>query len=179
MTESNEIHAPLMSQSDIHSLIQRRISRLDPERRSRLLGVLRQDPIGWAHTDDGDWASIIFIDSDDQARIKEFGEKGIQPFPGMITREPDSPAAFRFEDSKFINLIDCTVKNTHALSLGQDCSITLRNLNIELDIEGDESISYSIKLAFVVSSGKTIDKNNAINILEDLIAQQLKDADAS
>lgn len=179
MAESKEIYAPLMSQSDVHSLIQRRISQLTPEHRSKLPGVLRQDPIGWAHIDDGDWASIIFIDSSDQARISGFGEKGIQPFPGMITRELDSPAAFRLENSKFMSLIDCTVKNMHALSLGQDCSATLRNLSIELDIADDEPISYSIKLAFVVSSGKTIDKNNAINILEDLIAQQLKDSDAS
>ena len=70
---------------------------------------------------------LVFVDDEDKTRIEEMLEQKREPFPGLITYNPDSQFLFKLDGEKNLSLQGCTVSGAFTFYYGEDSTITLKD----------------------------------------------------
>lgn len=105
----------------------------------------------------------------DIERVKNLYGKGIVPFPGLITENTDHPVAIKLNvRNSFVK--DCVVEGIFSFSLEKDSSVILQNHVQKLKTKELGVYEYRIPLAYILSYGDLIKKENVIDFAGELIA---------
>lgn len=165
----------LLDPAGVRELIRTKFEDLSADKKAILPPVLRRYPIEWVHVDTPKFAMIIFIDDSDKTKLDEFKKSKLPIFPGLVAEsEVDAPAMMALNNSRFIDLIGCHVHNAFTFKLGPDSLATLEDHHQILDDFGGATASYTIKLAYIISAGSTVEPSSALGFLGDLIAHSFK-----
>lgn len=118
---------------------------------------------------------LVFLDSIEMERILEHSIKKYDPFPGLITFEPSVNAAIRImADSKNNFFTGCTVSEMYSFSIGQDATFIIQDHSQILQTKEIGEINYKVPLAYIISFGENIQKENVYQSLDELIAYSIK-----
>jgi hypothetical protein len=112
---------------------------------------------------------VTLYDDPEINRIQELRQKGYPPFPGLIAKDEATPAAFALSSSKWIFLKDCSIADSYALRLGPDTTVVLDHLSHSINVQELGRYEYVIQLAYILSYGNEIAKDNVHEFLEELV----------
>jgi len=162
------------SQKRIQDIVKRRFIDVNQEVKAFFPDILKVKNINWISLGNEYILALIFINDTDIQRINSYQLQKFEPFPGLFTIEEKKPSAFRFENSRFTRLQDCSVNNMNSFSIGRDSSFYISNHTHSIDTKELGKISYCIPLGYFISFGNEITYNNAYENLEDLFAYSIK-----
>ena len=157
----------------VKTIIQRRLARVPPSRRAYFPAVLSRDPINWAIIPGAGFLLVAFLSEQEENRIQDLIERGFDPFPGLITQDPDARSAFSMENSRNIVLQHTEVENAYSISLGPDSTIILQEHRQIITTNELGRYEYTVALAYLISYGDEIYPSSVYDYLEDLIAYSI------
>lgn len=157
----------------IKETIEKRLIHAPSEAKRLLPRVLSERYVSYRAFATDTYFMLAFMDDKEEARIRELAEEGYHPFPGLITEDANSPAAFRFENSRNIMLESNTVTNMPTLSLGRDSSVVVANHLQQINTRELGPYTFVVQLAYVLSFGDKITRDNLHESLEDLVAYSI------
>jgi len=117
---------------------------------------------------------VVLLDESDEERTKKLQQRGSDPFPGLIADSPSAKSAFRFNNSRYIQLSRNRVEDMYSLSLVKDSTLILRDHAVSIDTKELGRYEYTIKLAYLAFYGDEIDPSNVADVLDDLIASSVE-----
>lgn len=117
---------------------------------------------------------VFILSKQELERVRSFEAQNYIPFPALYTTKEGTPAAFRFDRSRNIYIKSNTIKNSIALSIGQDSTVILENHNQSISTQEIGDVNYEIGLGYLVSFGQEIDEFNVYEYLDELIAYSIK-----
>ncbi|MEX5558016.1 hypothetical protein Q1J45_10605 [Pseudomonas rhodesiae] len=107
--------------------------------------------------------------------LKRRQRRGIPNFPALITDEPNT-AFFRLENSTKTTLKNISLCNNFALSVGENSSMIIEQLTIELENTDVGNIKYTIDLGFIVRLPEKEGLYSLTETLDDLVVYYIKNA---
>lgn len=121
---------------------------------------------------DGEFYCILALVTKDEAkRLKAIVRRQEIPFPFLVKPNTSRQSvAIAFEKSRYAWIDHVSVKDMFAFSIGNDCTIILNEVSIAKSAE----FEYTIDLAYLVTFGDEITKNNLSKFMEDLIAYSIE-----
>jgi hypothetical protein len=155
-------------------IVDDRLVRIAPEAKNVLPTILQGKMDFFTFLNDSYFA-LFFVDDADKDRIRDLRDRKIQPFPFLVKpKEIVAGSAFSFDKSKFVWLEKCVVKNMFSLTLGKDSTVILVDHKQIINTKELGNYEFLVKLAYVISFGEEINRENFFVALEDLIAYSLK-----
>ncbi len=112
------------------------------------------------------------MDQKEKERIRRLKERNIHPFFALI-KPPDKqgPVFFRLGDgSRNMYFGKMMLKDGFAFSIGKDCTLVVEQVRQSVLLKEDERYDYNIDLAYIVSFGNEINRENALSFLKDTIS---------
>ena len=153
----------------IKSIIDKRLVHAPQEAKSLFPAVLKQKPVSWASITVPQYFMVVFLTAEDQDRVNTFKAKRLNPFPGLITTEPE-PAVFSVKEARNVTIRSNTVTNSFALYLGPDSTVLLEDHSQSVKPRDSGQISYKIPLAYLLSYGKEINTATLYEYFDGLVA---------
>ena len=113
---------------------------------------------------------LAFLDDVVKKKIKQYMKEGNHPFPGLIAPEYGTfKSAFKLDNTRNA-IFDCNkVKNMFSFSLGNDSTLIIYDHNVFINTEAFGNFDYTVPLAYLLSFGTEISRENFYDYLEDLI----------
>jgi len=167
--------APLSEK--INAIIRRRLIEVDPQTRAAFPPVLSlKEKTWWLIFEDKKFIGIIFANDAELTRIKDYENRGLTPFPGLVlaTDNRSIPCAFRIDSSKNGVFTKCAVKNMISFSVGKDSTFIVSDHTQTLEKTQAGDLVYNVPLAYILSYGAEITPNNVHEYLEDLVSYSIK-----
>lgn len=158
----------------IRDIVERRLIRVDHEFKNNFPDVLKADNVLWVSIGNDALISLLFLADNEIERIRSYQAKNFDPFPGLFTTDPKTPAAMRFESSRFGLLQGNTVINSVSFSIGTDTTFVVQDHSQSLETKELGNISYTLPLGYFVSFGEEITLDNVYEYLDELIAYSVK-----
>ncbi len=114
---------------------------------------------------------LSFLDIEQEGLFAGYSEKINNPFPGFIILSKDrSPVAFKLENNSRNNyFLKNKVDNLYSFSVGEDTTFIVQEHHQKINFLELGNIEYEIDLAYIVTFGDEINKNNFHEYLERLI----------
>jgi hypothetical protein len=162
------------NQDLVKNIVEKRLIRVPPEIKKSFPPVLSKPGVSSSIFSTDIYLILAFTDENERRRIDKLLGKGYHPFPGLITDDPSMKAAFRIEESKNVYIEKCTVKNMFSLSLGVDSTIALCNHSQTINTSELGVYKYVVQLAYIISFGNEINRDNLHDFVEDIIAYSIK-----
>ena len=118
-----------------------------------------------------DYLIIDFLKPIDRDRIRQLQRQNINPFfPLIKPREIEGPVFFSLGDkSRNIYFGKTTLKDGFGFAIGKDCTLILEEVTQSVLIKGVRNES-TIDLAYIISFGDQINKENVIDFLSDAVS---------
>lgn len=125
---------------------------------------------------DGEFYFILtFVTNGEAKRLKAIVRRLENPFPYLVKpKVVKKPVAIAFNKSRYSLIDHVSVKDMFAFSLGKDCTIILNAFKQAVSIDKNTEYEYTIDLAYLISFGDEITKNNLSKSMEDLIAYSIQ-----
>jgi hypothetical protein len=161
----------------ISEIVKRRLIEVDPQTRAGFPPVLHiKNVTWWLIFEDKRFIGLVFVDEAEMARVEDYKNRGLTPFPGLVLATDDRsiPCAFRIDSSKNGVFTKCAVKNQISFSVGKDSTFMVSDHTQSLEKTEAGDLSYNVPLAYIVSYGSEITTNNVCEYLEDLITYSIK-----
>ncbi|MCK4731662.1 MAG: hypothetical protein KAT65_04305 [Methanophagales archaeon] len=164
----------LEDQGRLKNIIEKRLLRVPSEIKKFFPPVLSKPGVSFFTFSTDTYLILAFIDEVEKKRIEKLIKKGYHPFPGLIADDTSTPVAFRFKKSRNVFLERCTVENMFSLSLGGDSTVILCNHLQSINTFELGVYRYVVQLAYIISFGSEINRDNLYDFVEDLIAYSFK-----
>ncbi|ENK2265442.1 hypothetical protein ACSTHF_19770 [Vibrio parahaemolyticus] len=145
-----------------------------PNKLRKYLHSLVGDDYGIYHIKTKYLLGVFILSKDELSRVNDYESKNYIPFPALYSTRDNVSAAFRLEKSRNIYLKSNNVKNSIALSLGQDCTVILEDHHQSVTTREIGHVEYNIGLGYLITFGTEIDEFSAYDYLDDLIAYSIK-----
>jgi len=164
-----------IDQNRLIEIVKKRLLRVPEEIKKFLPPILSKPGVDLFTFLTDTYFILAFVDAAEKEKLKNLVKKGHHPFPGLIKPENVSmSAAFRLERARNTFIAGCTVEDMFSFSLGKDSTIILLDHKQSWPEETGVYI-YVIDLAYIVSFGDEINRDNLYDFLEDLIAYSFKE----
>jgi len=157
----------------IKDVFERRLLKVDAEIKSRFPAILGERSLRWITFGDDTMIGAIFVSPADFDRVQSYQQKNWHPFPGLVTTDPNQPAAFRLDKSRFIYIQSCDVAG-FSFSLGRDCTLLLVDHTQEITTTEAGKLKYTLPLAYFVTFGDEITPSNIYEQLDALVAHSVE-----
>lgn len=163
----------LIDIDEIRTIIHRRISSATSERKKGWPKILRDPEPDWSHHFKNGQFLLYFLDYDLLKLQINFANTRYGPLPGLIAPSANEPAAMDLDRSKNIDLQSNYFEGVFILRLGEDCTVTVKNHPISINLPQYGSLRYSIPLAFIITMGEEITTHDIPERFDELLAYSL------
>jgi len=156
----------------LNDILKKRLLRFGPEELKSAPSIFLEQDLSWFIYNTDTYYILALSDVNEQKRIKQLLVKKYHPFPGLIV-DRDIKAAFRI-NAKNMLFHNCSVENRYSFLLEKDTTMVLWNHTQSITTIEEGPCSYVIGLAYIISFGDEINKNNLYDFLDDLIAYSVE-----
>jgi hypothetical protein len=112
---------------------------------------------------------LVFLTDSERERIDYMISRRYDPFPGLLTEDPSSPAIIKFENSRNVAFTGCSVSNMYSFSYGKDSTAMIQNHKQSIVLPEFGNYSYEIPLAYLITLGDEIHENNLTKFLKEIL----------
>jgi len=107
MAEAPPAHVQMSRQ--LKSILEMRFKTAPPEIKRQFPNVVSGEHLKYFTLFCDKYALLVFVDDEGKTRIEDMLEQEREPFPGLITYNPDSQFLFKLDGAKNLSLQGCTV----------------------------------------------------------------------
>jgi len=170
ITEKPTVSPQVDDQFAVRKILKKRFKDAPLDMKQSFPDVISREKLKYFLMECKEYLLLIFVDEDDKKRIANELEQKNDPFPGLITYDPNSQFLYRLDGSRNYSLQDCTASGIFTFLYGKDATIILKNHQQTINITDHRTIQYTIKLAYLVTFGNEITNENKLDFLDELIS---------
>lgn len=160
----------LMEQVEV--FVRNNLLNAPPEIRNKFPQILSRQDVSIFIYSTVDYVIVAFLGSNEKERIMKLRNRNIHPFFALV-KPPniDAPVFFKLGDgTRNIYVGKMTLQGGFGFSIGKDCTLIVEELRQSVLLKAEEKYQYDIDLAYVLSFGNEIKKENVLDFLKDTIS---------
>ena len=156
----------------VESFVRKNLLHAPPEIKNKFPRILSKHDVSIFVFSTVNYMIVAFLDSREKERVIGLRNKNTHPFFALV-KPPnvDAPAFFRLDAGTRNTYVGkMTLKDGFGFSIGKDCTLVIEELRQSVLLKEEERYQYDIDLAYVVSFGNEIKKENVLQFLKDIIS---------
>lgn len=174
MSDIIETACEVIDVEEIRSVINKRIISV-PASIKYLWPDILQDPEPlWAHYYKNGIFLLYFLDYELLRLQSQFHHTKYGPLPGLFTTSASDRCLISVDRSTNVFLGSNICTGQHLVKVGQDCTITVSQHPIDIQLPEFGRVHYFLPLAYIISVGDLIAEYDINQKLDELIAASIK-----
>jgi len=158
----------------VNHIILRRLIRIPPQLKKSFPPILSKPNLHWLVFSSDAFFLLVFVDNMDMDRIQGLLAKGFDPFPGLFAPNESVGAAFGVQGSRNLLIMNCAVELSFGFRLGPNSTMIISDYKQSIKTNELGIYSYAIGLAYIISFGNEIVKDNLYDYLDGLVAYSVE-----
>ena len=160
----------VLNQETINTIIGKRLTRTSDPVVHLFPSVLKTKPTHWVTISNEQLLLIVFLDPGQMAQVQARHDQGLDPFPGLLISPGAGKAAIGLSNARNVELVGNRVQNMYSIEVGPDSTAIIENHFQSVQLSGQETIEYTIPLAYLITYGDEISEEFAYDTLDQLVA---------